>query len=79
MKWTQEDSEDVKSALAKCAEVREMLVGDLTSRQVRHRTRRAIDAAMQALLALDDVYFENDDGSPVPEAWRRAKFLLRPA
>jgi hypothetical protein len=34
---------------------------------------------MQALLALDDVYFEDDAGQPVPEAWRRARELLRKA
>jgi hypothetical protein len=34
---------------------------------------------MAALLALDDVYFEDDDGQPVPEAWSRARHLLRKA
>jgi len=34
---------------------------------------------MSALLALDDVYFEDDAGQPVPEAWARARHLLRKA
>jgi len=34
---------------------------------------------MAALLALDDVYFEDEAGGPVPQAWRRARELLRKA
>lgn len=79
MIWTKEDGEDQKNAAKKCREVAEMLEADARSRAARWQTRRALDAAMQALLALDDVYFEDEAGGPVPEAWRRARELLRKA
>lgn len=78
MTWTHEDTEDAESAIKKMRDACELLAGDVRSRQARFRTRRALDAAMQALLALDDIYFEDDAGTPVPEAWRRARELLRP-
>ena len=77
MKWTKEDGEDQKNAAKKCREVADLLEADARSRAARWQTRRALDAAMQALLALDDVYFENEAGGPVPQAWRRARELLR--
>jgi hypothetical protein len=79
MIWTKEDGEDQKSAAKKCREVAELLDADAGSRKARWQTRRALDAAMSALLALDDVYFEDDAGQPVPEAWARARHLLRKA
>lgn len=79
MIWTKEDGEDQKNAARKCRDVAELLEADARSRAARWQTRRALDAAMQALIALDDVYFEDDTGGPVPEAWRRARELLRKA
>lgn len=79
MIWTKEDGEDQKNAARKCRDVAEMLEADARSRAARWQTRRALDAAMSALLALDDVYFEDEAGGPVPEAWRRARELLRKA
>lgn len=79
MIWTKEDGEDQKNAAKKCREVAELLEADARSRAARWQTRRALDAAMSALLALDDVYFEDEAGGPVPEAWRRARQLLRKA
>jgi hypothetical protein len=79
MIWTKEDGEDQKSAAKKCREVAELLDADAGSRKARWQTRRALDAAMAALLALDDVYFADDAGQPVPEAWARARHLLRKA
>ena len=78
MRWTKEDGEDQKSAAEKCRALAAFLEMDLASRTARWQTRRALDAAMSALLALDDVYFEDAAGEPVPEAWRRARELLRP-
>ena len=79
MIWTKEDGEDQKNAAKKCREVAELLEADARSRAARWQTRRALDAAMQALLALDDIYFEDEAGGPVPQAWRRARELLRKA
>lgn len=79
MIWTKEDGEDQKTAAKKCRDVAELLEADARSRAARWQTRRALDAAMQALLALDDVYFEDEAGGPVPEAWRRARELLHRA
>ena len=79
MIWTKEDGEDQRNAAKKCREVAELLEADARSRAARWQTRRALDAAMQALLALDDVYFEDEAGGPVPEAWKRARELLRKA
>ena len=79
MIWTKEDGEDQKNAAKKCREVAELLDADARSRAARWQTRRALDAAMAALLALDDVYFEDDAGQPVPQAWARARTLLRRA
>jgi len=77
MIWTREDGEDVARAIEKMREAGDKLAEDLRARKPRFQTRRALDAAMQALLALDDVYFEDAAGQPVPEAWRRARELLR--
>lgn len=79
MIWTKEDGEDQLSAARKCAEAAALLEVDAKSRKARWQTRRALDAAMQALLALDDVYFKDDAGQPVPDAWARARTLLRKA
>ena len=79
MHWTDDDSDDVGEAIAKMRAATACLDGDLVVKRARPVTRRALDAAMQALLALDDVYFEDDAGGPVPEAWRRARELLRKA
>ena len=79
MHWTDEDGHDVSEAIAKVRAVAAWLEGDLERRRARPGTRAALDAAMQALLALDDVYFEDDAGSPVPAAWARARTLLRKA
>ena len=79
MIWTKEDGEDQLLAARKCAEAAAMLEADAKSRKARWQTRRALDAAMQALLALDDVYFEDEAGGPVPGAWARARELLRKA
>ena len=79
MVWTDDDSDDVGEAIAKMRAAVACLDGDLVAKRARPVTRRALDAAMSALLALDDVYFEDDAGGPVPEAWRRARELLRKA
>jgi pyridoxal biosynthesis lyase PdxS len=78
MIWTKEDAEDVVRAVEKMREACDKLAEDARSKRARFQTRRALDVAMQALLALDDVYFEDDSGRPVPETWRRARELLRP-
>lgn len=77
MTWTPEDSADAKSAIKNMRAACEFLADDVAKRSARHQTRRAIDAAMQSLLALDDLYFEDAAGAPIPEAWRRARELLR--
>jgi hypothetical protein len=77
MIWTREDGEDVARAIEKVREAGDKLAEDLRARKPRFQTRRALDAAMQALLALDDVYFEDSAGQPVPAVWRRARGLLR--
>lgn len=79
MHWTDDDSDDVSEAIARMRAVAAWLEGDLERRRARPGTRAALDAAMQALLALDDVYFEDDAGQPVPDAWARARTLLRKA
>jgi predicted glycosyl hydrolase (DUF1957 family) len=78
MIWTKEDGEDAVRAIQKMRDVSAKLAEDAHEKRARFQTRRALDAAMQALLALDDVYFEDDAGQPVPETWRRARELLRP-
>jgi hypothetical protein len=77
MHWTDDDGDDVSEAIAKMRAAVACLDGDLVARRARPVTRRALDAAMQALLALDDVYFEDEHGGPVPAAWKRARELLR--
>lgn len=77
MVWTKEDGEDISRAIEKMRDAGDKLAEDLRARKPRFQTRRALDAAMSALLALDDVYFEDDAGQPVPAAWRRARELLR--
>ena len=79
MHWTDDDSDDVSEAVAKMRAAMACLDGDLVAKRARPVTRRALDAAMAALLALDDVYFEDDAGQPVPQAWARARTLLRRA
>lgn len=79
MHWTDDDGDDVSEAIARMRSATACLEGDLAAKRARPATRRALDAAMQALLALDDVYFEDDAGGPVPQAWRRARELLRKA
>ena len=79
MHWTDEDGHDVSEAIAKVRAVAAWLEGDLERRRARPGTRAALDAAMSALLALDDVYFEDEAGGPVPQAWARARTLLRRA
>lgn len=79
MHWTDDDGDDVSEAIAKVRAAMACLDGDLAAKRARPVTRRALDAAMSALLVLDDVYFEDDAGGPVPEAWRRARELLRKA
>lgn len=78
MVWTAEDGADAESAIRKMRDAIECLTVDARVQRPRNVTRAALDAAMAALLALDDVYFENEAGEPVPEAWRRARELLRP-
>ena len=79
MHWTDEDGADMETAVRKMRDAIECLSVDVRHRRARSSTRDALDAAMQALLALDDVYFEDEAGGPVPEAWRRARELLRKA
>ena len=79
MHWTDDDGDDVGEAIARMRAAVACLDGDLSAKRARPVTRRALDAAMSALLALDDVYFEDDAGGPVPEVWRRARELLRKA
>jgi hypothetical protein len=79
MVWTDQDGDDVGEAIARLQSAAASLEGDLARRRARPGTRAALDSAMSALLALDDVYFEDDAGQPVPEAWSRARHLLRKA
>ena len=79
MHWTDADSDDVSEAIARLRSAADWLDGDLSRRRARPGTRAALDSAMAALLALDDVYFEDDAGQPVPEAWAQARHLLRKA
>lgn len=79
MVWTDDDGDDVSEAIARLQSAAASLEGDLVRRRARPGTRAALDSAMAALLALDDVYFEDDAGQPVPEAWARARHLLRKA
>jgi hypothetical protein len=79
MIWTDQDVDDVGEAIARLQSAAASLEGDLAQRRARPGTRAALDAAMSALLALDDVYFGDDAGQPVPEAWARARHLLRKA
>lgn len=79
MIWTDNDSDDVGDAITLLRSAAASLEGDLARRRARPGTRAALDSAMAALLALDDVYFEDDAGQPVPEAWARARHLLRKA
>ena len=79
MIWTDADGDDVGDAIALLRSAAASLEGDLARRRARPGTRAALDSAMSALLALDDVYFEDDAGQPVPEAWARARLLLRKA
>jgi hypothetical protein len=79
MHWTDDDGDDVGDAIARLQSAAASLAGDLERKRARPGTRAALDAAMSALLALDDVYFEDDAGQPVPEAWARARHLLRKA
>lgn len=79
MHWTREDSEDAEVAIRKLQAAGECLAEDVAKKRARFQTRRALDSAMSALLALDDVYFEDAAGQPVPEAWARARHLLRKA
>ena len=79
MTWTDDDGDDVGEAIARLQSAAASLEGDLARRRARPGTRAALDSAMAALLALDDVYFEDNDGQPVPEAWARARHLLRKA
>lgn len=76
MIWTAEDQEDVRVAIARAKALVTVLNGDLARRRARPATREAIDAVFEALLALDDVYFEGDDGKPLPEVWRRARLTV---
>lgn len=79
MHWTDDDSDDVGEAIAKMRAATACLDGDLVAKRARPVTRRALDAAMSALLVLDDVYFKDEAGEPVPQAWARARTLLRKA
>jgi hypothetical protein len=79
MHWTDADSDDVSEAIARLRSAADWLDGDLARRRARPGTRAVLDSAMAALLALDDVYFKDDAGQPVPEAWARARHLLRKA
>jgi hypothetical protein len=79
MVWTDADGDDVGDAITLLRSAAASLEGDLVRRRARPGTRAALDSAMSALLALDDVYFEDDAGQPVPEAWARARHLLRKA
>ena len=79
MTWTDDDGDNVREAIEKMRAACDKLQADLDSRRARPGARAALDGAMHALLALDDVYFEDDAGRLVPEAWRRARELLRKA
>lgn len=68
MIWTAEDGADVDAAIRKMRDAIECLAVDARFQRPRDATRRALDAAIQALLALDDVYFEDAAGEPVPQA-----------
>ena len=79
MHWTDADGDDAQEAIRKMRAAIECLADDVAKKRARPNTRAALDSAMAALLALDDVYFEDDAGQPVPEAWARARLLLRKA
>lgn len=77
MTWTDDDSADVRAAVAQLRAVADRLEADARSRRPGGRTRAALDSAIGALLALDDVYFEREDGSRDADVWKRAKLVMR--
>jgi len=77
MTWTDDDSADVRAAVAQLRAVADRLEADARSRRPGGRTRSALDGAIGALLALDDVYFERKDGSRDVDVWKRAKLVMR--
>lgn len=77
MVWTEEDATDIRAAVAKAKVLVTALNGDLSQKKARPSTRAAVTAALDALLALDDVYFERANGSPGPDVWRRARLTVR--
>jgi len=76
MTWTDDDQADVEHALEKARRLVKALELDATIGRARPATRPEINAVLEALLALDDVYFESNDGKPLPEVWRRAKLTV---
>ena len=76
MRWTKEDAADVEHVIDQVRALDAALRGDLGQERARPSTRKAIDAVLESLLALDDVYFEGDDGNPLPEVWRRARLTV---
>ena len=78
MVWTDEDCADVQTAIAKVRALTERLEADARNRRPGGRTREAIAGALDALLALDDVYFGRADGSRDADVWRRARLTVRP-
>jgi len=76
MTWTGDDQGDVEHALERARRLVKALEMDTTIGRARPATRLEIDAVFEALLALDDVYFESDDGKPLPEVWRRARLTV---
>lgn len=76
MTWTDDDQADVEHALEKARRLVKALELDTTIGRARPATRLEIDAVLEALLALDDVYFEGQDDKPLPEVWRRAKLTV---
>lgn len=77
MVWTDDDSADVRAAVAQLRAVADRLEADARSRRPGGRTRSALDGAIGALLALDDVYFEREDSSRDADVWKRAKLVMR--
>jgi hypothetical protein len=63
MVWTDDDGDDVSEAIARLQSAAASLEGDLARRRARPGTRAALDSAMAALLALDDVYFEDESNA----------------
>lgn len=73
MTWTDEDSADVAAAVSALRALADRLESDSRNRRPGGRTRAMLDAAVGNLLALDDVYCEDEAGQRIAAVWGRAQ------